>query len=94
MKTKYSVISLVSDAGTPCVSDPGRVLVRECRKAGAAVFGIPGASAVTLALSLSGFNSNRFIFEGFLPEDPHRRALVLSELTLVLICFFPSLKRF
>ena len=82
---KYSAVCLVSDAGTPCVSDPGHVLVRECHEAGISVFGIPGPSAVVLALSMSGFNSDRFIFEGFLPTKEKQRAEVLSQLAYVVI---------
>jgi len=62
-----SVISLVSDAGTPGVSDPGAILVQECVKNGIEIIPIPGPSAVTSAISISGF-SNKFYFYGFFPE--------------------------
>ena len=62
-----SVISLVSDAGTPGVSDPGAILVQECIKNGIEIVPIPGPSAVTSAVSISGF-SNKFYFYGFFPE--------------------------
>ncbi|MDC3157780.1 16S rRNA (cytidine(1402)-2'-O)-methyltransferase [Candidatus Pelagibacter sp.] len=61
------IVSLVSDAGTPAVSDPGRILVKECIKNGIDIFPLPGASAVTAAISISGF-SDTFYFCGFLPE--------------------------
>ena len=62
-----SIISLVSDAGVPCVSDPGSLLINECLKNKINVTPIPGPSAVTTAISISGF-SEKFIFYGFLPE--------------------------
>ena len=61
------IVSLVSDAGTPAVSDPGRILVKECVKNGIDIFPLPGASAVSAAISISGF-SDTFYFCGFLPE--------------------------
>ena len=61
------IVSLVSDAGTPAVSDPGRILVKECVKNKINIFPIPGASAVSSAISISGFSDN-FYFCGFLPE--------------------------
>jgi 16S rRNA (cytidine1402-2'-O)-methyltransferase len=63
-----AAIALVSDAGTPFVSDPGYKLVREARAAGASVTALPGASAVLAALTLSGLPTDRFLFEGFLPS--------------------------
>ena len=66
LKNKKKV-SLVSDAGTPAVSDPGRILVKECVKNGIDIFPVPGASAVSAAISISGFSDN-FYFCGFLPE--------------------------
>ena len=61
-------IALVSDAGTPCISDPGGVLVAKAREKGIEVIGIPGASAVTLALSISGLDLKNFAFLGFFPR--------------------------
>ena len=66
LKNKKTV-SLVSDAGTPAISDPGRILVKECVKNGIDIFPLPGASAVSAAISISGFSDN-FYFCGFLPE--------------------------
>ena len=65
------IVSLVSDAGTPAVSDPGRILVKECVKNGIDVFPIPGPSAVSAAISISGFSDN-FYFCGFLPEKQNQ----------------------
>lgn len=68
-------IALVSDAGTPLVSDPGFRLVRAAREAGIAVSPVPGACAAIAALSVAGLPSDRFVFEGFLPvKAPARRA--------------------
>ena len=64
---KKKIVSLVSDAGTPAISDPGRILVNECIKNRIDIFPLPGASAVSAAISISGFSDN-FYFCGFLPE--------------------------
>lgn len=66
-------IALVSDAGTPLISDPGYHLVNQCRQAGVKVVPLPGASAVITALSASGLPSDRFSFEGFLPAKSKGR---------------------
>lgn len=66
-------IALISDAGTPLISDPGFILVREVRAQGFDVVPVPGASAVIAALSVSGLPTDRFIFEGFLPAKPKHR---------------------
>src|SRR5690606_14727521 len=63
-------IALVSDAGTPLVSDPGYRLVRAARAAGIIVTPVPGACAAIAALSVAGIASDRFVFEGFLPSKP------------------------
>ena len=61
------IISLISDAGTPAISDPGRILVNECKKKNIDIYPIPGPSAVNAAVSISGF-SDKYFFCGFLPE--------------------------
>lgn len=76
-------VALVSDAGTPLVSDPGFRLVRAARDAGLAVTGVPGACAAVLALTLSALPSDRFLFAGFLPSKVKARADVLTELAAV-----------
>ena len=64
---EWEIVSLVSDAGTPTISDPGLVLINECIKNKIEIFPVPGPSAATAAISASGF-SNNFFFCGFLPE--------------------------
>jgi 16S rRNA (cytidine1402-2'-O)-methyltransferase len=73
-------IALVSDAGTPLISDPGFKLVRAAREAGVAVTAAPGPSAAIMALSISGLPSDRFLFAGFLPAKDKARREVLREL--------------
>jgi len=82
-------VALVTDAGTPGISDPGFLLVREARAAGVPVVPVPGPSAVVTALSAAGLPADRFVFEGFLPIKPGRRlnrlkALAGLETTIVL----------
>lgn len=77
------VVALVSDAGTPMVSDPGFKLVRECIESEIAVTALPGASAVLTALQLSGIASERFLFAGFLPSKGAARRAALQELASV-----------
>ena len=62
-------VALVSDAGTPCISDPGYILVKEARENNIEVIGIPGPSAIITALSISGLDTSSFTFIGFLPTD-------------------------
>ena len=69
-----AAVALVSDAGTPLVSDPGFKLVRAARAAGVPVTAAPGASAVLAALAIAGLPTDRFFFEGFLPAKPGARA--------------------
>ena len=73
-------IALISDAGTPLVSDPGFVLVREARAQGVQVVPVPGASAAVAALSVAGLPSDRFVFEGFLPAKAGPRRARLEAL--------------
>ncbi len=72
-------IALVSDAGTPAISDPGAILVSKARIAGIPIVPIPGASAITTALSVAGFTNPSFLFLGFAPsKKSHRRSLLTS----------------
>ena len=73
-------IALVTDAGTPAISDPGEELVKAAYEAGLEVTSLPGACALPVALSLSGLSSRRFVFEGFLPADKKERSKALSRL--------------
>jgi 16S rRNA (cytidine1402-2'-O)-methyltransferase len=73
-------VALVTDAGTPGVSDPGFMLVRDARTAGVAVVPIPGPSAVATALSAAGLPADRFVFDGFLPVKPGKRLTRLRAL--------------
>ncbi|MBC2669441.1 16S rRNA (cytidine(1402)-2'-O)-methyltransferase [Novosphingobium piscinae] len=76
-------LALVSDAGTPLISDPGYRLVRAARERGIAVTSLPGPSAAVVALTLAGLPSDRFLFAGFLPGKDKARADVLTELAAV-----------
>ena len=90
-----SLISLISDAGTPSISDPGCVLINECLKNGINVSPVPGPSAVSSAVSVSGF-SDKFYFYGFLPEKNkllNNDLQTLSKLNCSLV-FFVSSKKF
>ena len=73
-------IALITDAGTPGISDPGEELVRMCYEAGVAVTSVPGAAACITALILSGLSTRRFAFEAFLPSDKKERREVLEQL--------------
>lgn len=89
-------VALVSDAGSPLISDPGYKLVSLCRKEGVKVYSIPGASAVICALQLAGLPTNRFMFAGFIPNKDKARADLFNELksintTLVLYETAPRL---
>lgn len=83
-------IALISDAGTPLISDPGYRLVKLARRAGIEVVTIPGPSAVTAALSISGLPTDRFLFVGFLPSKQQARQKTLKALskeTATLVCY-------
>jgi 16S rRNA (cytidine1402-2'-O)-methyltransferase len=73
-------VALVTDAGVPGVSDPGVAAVRTARDAGADIEVVPGPSAVTTALSVSGFSADRFVFEGFLPRRGRARSQAIAAL--------------
>ena len=73
-------IALITDAGTPGISDPGEELVRICQEEGIEVTSLPGAAACVTALSMSGLPSRRFAFEAFLPREKKERASILSAL--------------
>ena len=87
-KAKYLVsllqegknIALITDAGTPGISDPGEELVRQCFEAGIEVSSLPGPVACITALTMSGMATRRFAFEAFLPNDKKERTMVLAEL--------------
>ncbi len=76
----HEAIALVSDAGTPLISDPGYKLVRDARAAGRKIVTIPGPSAVIAALTLSGLPTDRFLFAGFLPAKTKARREALADL--------------
>jgi len=88
------LISLISDAGTPAISDPGAILVRECIRENINIFPIPGPSAVTSAISISGF-SEKYYFYGFLPEKKKKIEEDFNKLSNLesSIVFFVSAKK-
>ena len=73
-------VALITDAGTPAISDPGEVLIRKCAEEGIPVTSLPGPSAVITALTLSGLSTGRFCFEGFLPRENRLRKERLAEI--------------
>ena len=73
-------IALITDAGTPGISDPGEELVRQCHEAGIEVSSVPGPAACITALTMSGLPTRRFAFEAFLPSDKKERQQVLNDL--------------
>ena len=74
-------IALVSDAGTPCISDPGAVLVSLAREKGVQIVPLPGPSALTTALSVSGIRDTEFLFSGFAPSNKSQRQKLLTSFT-------------
>ena len=83
-------VALVTDAGTPGISDPGFLLVREAREAGIPVVPVPGPSAVVAALSAAGIPADSFVFDGFLPVKPGKRIHrleALRDLQMTLVCY-------
>jgi 16S rRNA (cytidine1402-2'-O)-methyltransferase len=88
-------LALVSDAGTPLISDPGHKLVREARGTGIEVYAVPGASAVMAGLSIAGLPTNRFFFAGFLPAKSGERRSALQDLKSIpaTLVFFESPQR-
>ena len=89
------VVSLISDAGTPTISDPGAILVKECSINNIDIFPIPGASAVSSAVSISGFNE-KYFFYGFFPEKKNKLEEDFETLSHLNTCivFFISPKKF
>jgi 16S rRNA (cytidine1402-2'-O)-methyltransferase len=88
------ILSLISDAGTPALSDPGRLLVQTCIKENIRVVPIPGVSAITASMSISGFK-DQFLFYGFLPKTENELEKVLSSLSRNSYCqvfFIPAIK--
>ena len=88
------IVSLISDAGTPAISDPGRILVNECVKNEINVYPCPGPSAVSAAVSISGF-SDQYYFYGFFPEkkaEIHKDLKILSELDCSIVFFVAAKK--
>jgi 16S rRNA (cytidine1402-2'-O)-methyltransferase len=83
-------VALVTDAGTPGISDPGFLLVKQAREAGVPVVPVPGPSAVVAALSAAGVPADRFVFDGFLPVKPGRRVHrleALRDLEMTVVCY-------
>ena len=87
-------VALISDAGTPILSDPGLLLLRECIKKNIKIFPIPGVSAITTATSVSGFNE-KYFFYGFLPKkdkEIEKELSVLRDHNFCIVFFVPSIK--
>ena len=88
------ILSLISDAGTPLLSDPGRILVNQCIEREIKIVPIPGVSSITAAMSVSGFK-DKFLFYGFLPKTENELEKVLDSLTqnsFAQVFFIPALK--
>jgi len=93
--SKGEVLALISDAGTPMISDPGYRLVRACREAGQKIVSLPGASALLTALACAGLPSDRFLFVGFLPakQSARRKELAALASTKATLVFYESPQR-
>ena len=88
------ILSLISDAGTPTLSDPGLLLINTCIKKKIDIFPVPGTSSITASMSISGFD-DKFIFYGFLPKTENQLEKVLSKLKNLdfsIIFFIPAVK--
>ena len=88
------ILSLISDAGTPLLSDPGRILINECVKKDINVIPIPGVSSITTAMSVSGFK-DQFLFYGFLPKKKNELKKILDSLSSIncaQVFFIPAVK--
>jgi len=88
------ILSLISDAGTPSLSDPGKLLINSCLNKKINIVPVPGVSSITTAMSVSGFN-DKFLFYGFLPKtenELNKVLLDLSKYSFSLVFFIPSLK--
>ena len=88
------ILSLISDAGTPALSDPGRILIQSCIENNINILPIPGVSSVTTAMSISGFK-DQFLFYGFLPKKENelkKILLPLSKLSFTQVFFIPAVK--
>lgn len=94
---KYNNIALITDAGTPCISDPGSVLVKKARALNANVFAIPGSCAIIYAISVSGFKYDGFSFLGFLPRTDEKQKDLFLEIEknnfFDCFCFYESPNR-
>ncbi len=88
------IVSLISDAGTPCISDPGKILINECINNNINIFSVPGASSVTAAISVSGFD-DKYFFYGFFPhkkKDLIKDLEILSKINCSIVFFVSSKK--
>lgn len=83
VRASRAAVALVTDSGMPCLADPGARLVAAARRAGVRLVVVPGPSAVTAALALSGYGADRFVFGGFLPSHGQVRRRVLRELLAI-----------
>lgn len=86
-------IAVISDAGTPCISDPGYILIKEAIKNNIEVIGIPGSSAVITALSISGFDTTNFSFYGFLPKEKKNITNIIKNSCSRVLIFYESPRR-